>query len=390
MIVGVVRETYPGERRVAITPGVIPALGKAGIELIFERGAGESAAFPDEAYSEKGAKVVADRGEVFRTAQVVCQVRTSSANPTNGGADLPLMHADLTTVGLAEPFGDAQVIADVAATGARCFALELLPRITRAQSMDVLSSQATVAGNKAVLLAAAALPRIFPMMMTAAGTIAPARVFVIGAGVAGLQAIATARRLGAVVQAYDVRPAVKEQVESIGARFVQIAIEGGKAEGTGGYAKSMDEDFYRRQRELMAGVVADSDVVIATAAVPGGKPPVLITADMVNAMTAGSVIVDLAAKIGLGGNCELTQPDQTIDHNGVTILGPTNLAATVPQSASQMYAKNMTAFVLNLVKDKQLAINKDDEIVRETLVCEGGQVVNPRLKPQSTGTAATV
>lgn len=382
MIVGVVQETFPGERRVAITPAVIGALTKAGLDVVVERGAGAQASFRDEDYAKHGAKVIDRREEVFRTAQIICQVRTASANASCGRDELPLLGDKITTVGLGDPYGDKQLIADIAATGVRSFALELLPRITRAQGMDVLSSQATIAGNKAVLIAAGALPRIFPMMMTAAGTIAPARVFVIGAGVAGLQAIATARKLGAVVQAYDVRPAVKEQVESVGARFVQLAIEGAQAEGAGGYAKAMDEEFYRKQRELMTSVVANSDVVISTAAVPGGKPPVLVTREMVEAMTPGSVIVDIGAKAGLGGNCELTQPDQTVVHNAVTIFGPTNLPATVPQTASQMFARNMTAFVLNLVKDKQLRINMDDEIIRDTLVSENAQVVHPRLKAQ--------
>ena len=247
--------------------------------------------------------------------------------------------------------------------------------------MDVLSSQATVSGYKAVLLAAELLPRMFPMMMTAAGTIVPARVFVIGAGVAGLQAITAARRLGAVVQAYDVRPVVREQVESLGAKFVQMNLKTDSAEGKGGYARQMDEEFYRQQRGLMAKVVADSDVVITTAAVPGGNPPLLITAEVVRAMRPGSVIVDLAARTGFGGgNCELTQPDQTVVDHNITILGPTNLAATVPQTASQLYAKNMATFLLHLVKDGQLRIDMTDEITRETLICRDGQVIHPRVR----------
>jgi NAD(P) transhydrogenase subunit alpha len=282
-------------------------------------------------------------------------------------------------VGLADPLGNPGSIAEISTTGVRCFALELLPRITRAQSMDALSSQATVAGMKAALLAATAVPRLLPMMTTAAGTIPPARAFVIGAGVAGLQAIATARRLGAVVQAYDVRPTVREQVESLGARFLDLPLQ--SAEGAGGYAKAMDESFYRQQRELMAKVVAESDVVIATAAVPGASPPLLITADMVRSMPPGSVIVDLAARAGYtGGNCELTRPDETVVIDGMTILGPTNLAATVPQTASQLYARNMAAFVLNLVKDRRLVIDMDDDIVRETIVCDRGQVIHPKVR----------
>jgi NAD(P) transhydrogenase subunit alpha len=256
--------------------------------------------------------------------------------------------------------------------------MELMPRITRAQSMDALSSMATIAGYKAVLLAATTLPRMFPMMMTAAGTISPARAFVIGAGVAGLQAIATARRLGALVQAYDVRPAVADQVRSVGGTFVELPVEAGEAEDKGGYAKEQDESFYKRQRELMARVVGESDIVITTAAIPGKRAPVLITADMVAAMQLGSVIVDLAAE--RGGNCELTRPDQIVEAHGVTILGPTNLPSSVPYHASQLYAKNVVTFLRHLVKDGNLKIDLDDEITRETLTSREGNVVHPRLK----------
>jgi NAD(P) transhydrogenase subunit alpha len=253
-----------------------------------------------------------------------------------------------------------------------------MPRITRAQSMDALSSMATVAGYKAVVLAANTLPRMFPMLTTAAGTIKPARVFVIGAGVAGLQAISTARRLGAPVEAYDVRPAAKEQVQSVGARFVELPLEAADAEDKGGYAKAQDESFYRRQREMMARVVAASDVVITTAAIPGKRSPVLVTGEMVQGMMPGSVIVDLAAE--RGGNCELTRADEVVRAHGVTIFGPTNLPATAPYHASQMYAKNIVTFVTHLVKDGQLTLAMDDEITRETLVVRGGQVVHERVQ----------
>jgi NAD(P) transhydrogenase subunit alpha len=256
--------------------------------------------------------------------------------------------------------------------------MELMPRITRAQSMDALSSMATIAGYKAVLIAASTLPRMFPMLMTAAGTITPARVFVVGAGVAGLQAISSARRLGAKVEAYDVRPAVKEQVQSLGAKFVELPLETGQAEDKGGYATAQDESFYRRQREMMARVVASSDVVITTAAIPGRKSPVLVTAQMVTGMAPGSVIVDLAAE--RGGNCELTRPDEIVVEHGVTIIGPTNLPATVPYHASQMYAKNITTFLLHLVKSGALVVNPEDEITRETLVTSGGEVMHPRAR----------
>ena len=281
-------------------------------------------------------------------------------------------------IGFAEPLTAHAATEAVSARGASLFAMELMPRITRAQSMDALSSMASIAGYKAVLLAAHELPRMFPMMMTAAGTLAPARVFVIGAGVAGLQAIASAKRLGARVEAYDVRPAVREQVESLGARFVELPLETAAREDKGGYAKAQDESFYRRQRELMAKTVAASDVVITTAAIPGKKSPVLVTADAVAGMSPGSVIVDLAAE--RGGNCELTKADETVHVHGVTILGPTNLPSTVPYHASQMYAKNITTFLQHLVKDGAVRFDLDDEITRETLVTHQGAIVHARLR----------
>jgi NAD(P) transhydrogenase subunit alpha len=374
MKVAAVRETFPGERRVALVPAAVPLLSKAGLETLIEPGAGLAAGYPDEAYLAKGATLAANRAEAF-SADIVCQVRTLGANPVEGQADLGFLRLGQVLIGLADPLTAVEAAQTLAERGVTLFALELLPRITRAQSMDVLSSMATVAGYRAVLLGALALPRMFPMLMTAAGTLAAARVFVIGAGVAGLQAIATARRLGGVVQAYDVRPAVKEQVQSLGARFVEMPLEA--AEGTGGYAKQMDEDFYRRQRELMARVVAESDVVITTAAIPGKRSPVLITAEAVRGMQPGSVIVDLAAE--RGGNCELTVADQTIVTHGVTIMGPTNLPAEVPYHASQMYAKNMTTFLQHLVKQGQLKLDLADEITRETLVARDGAIVHPRL-----------
>ena len=385
MIIGVPKETFPGERRVALVPSVVPALLKAGLQVMVERGAGDAAGFPDAAYVEKGATLVASRAELFGAADIVAQVRAAGANPDHAGADLPLLRAGQTVIGFAEPLLGAAAAKAVAGRGASLLAMELIPRITRAQSMDALSSMATVAGYKAVLTAASTLPRMFPMMMTAAGTISPARVFVIGAGVAGLQAIASSRKLGARVDAYDVRPAVKEQIESLGAKFVELPLEVGQAEDRGGYAKAQDEAFYQRQREMMTRVVAASDVVITTAAIPGKKSPVLVTADMVKGMAPGSVIVDLAAE--RGGNCELTRADETVIVHGVTILGPTNLASTVPYHASQMYAKNVTTLVQHLVKDGQLTLDLEDEITRETLVCTGGQVVHPRVK-ESLGTTA--
>ena len=374
MIVAILKETLPGERRVAMIPASLPALAKLGLEVIVEKGAGEAAGFPDAAYVEKGARVVDTRAEALSAADLLLQVRPLR------GADaifegVGTRHA---TVGFMDPLAGPQGIQAFAAKGGTAFALELLPRTTRAQAMDVLSSSATVVGYKAVLLAAEALPRMFPMMMTAGGTLTPARVFVIGGGVAGLQAIATAKRLGAVVQAYDVRPAVKEQVESLGGKFVELPIEAGDAQEAGGYAKAMDESFYRRQRETMAKVVAGVDVVISTAAVPGKKAPVLITGEMVDAMPPGSVIVDVAAE--QGGNCEVTKAGETVVRSGVSVIGPVNLAATVPYHASQMFARNVANFLALVVKDGALKVDTADDIVRETLVAKGGEVVGPRVR----------
>jgi NAD(P) transhydrogenase subunit alpha len=376
MIIAIPRESAPGEKRVALIPAAVPPLTKAGLEVLVESGAGRAAGFSDEQYRQKGAKVASSRGEVF-AADVLLQVRTAGANPA-GAEDLKRLRPGQIVVGMCDPLGEPQTARQWASAGVTLFALELLPRITRAQSMDVLSSMATLAGYRAVLLAAAALPKMFPMMMTAAGTVAPAKVFIVGAGVAGLQAIATARRLGGVISAYDVRPAVKEQVQSLGAKFVEMELETGDAEDKGGYAKEMDEAFYRRQREMMARVLAESDVVITTAAVPGKKAPVLITAEMVAGMAPGSVIVDLAAE--RGGNCELTRPGQTAVEHGVTILGPVEPASAVPRDASQMYAKNVSTFLLNMTdKQGQLQVNLEDEIVRDTLVARDGKLVHPRL-----------
>ncbi len=375
--VGVPKETYPGERRVALIPAALAAVIKAGAEVLVEVGAGEAAGFADEAYAERGARLVASRAELFEKAEVVLQVRCYGANPEAGRDDLSRMRAGQTLIGFWEPLSAPKAVEEAARTGITAFAMELMPRITRAQSMDALSSMATVAGYKAVLLAADRLPKMFPLLMTAAGTLAPAKVFVLGAGVAGLQAIATARRLGAVVEAYDVRPAVKEQVESLGAKFLELPLETAGVEDKSGYAKALDEEFYRRQRELMARAVAEHDVVITTAAVPGRRAPVLVTREMVAAMRPGSVIVDLAAE--RGGNCELTRPGETVVEGGVTILGPLNLPSSVPVHASQMYARNISTFLLSMVKEGRLAPDAHDEIVRETMIIDRGQVVHPQL-----------
>ncbi|MBL9090323.1 MAG: Re/Si-specific NAD(P)(+) transhydrogenase subunit alpha [Planctomycetaceae bacterium] len=376
MKVGVVQESFPAEYRVALVPAGLPQLTKAGVEVVVQAGAGTAAGYPDEAYRERGAAIVASRQEVFQAADIVAQVRGLGANLENGALDLGLIRSGQILVGLCDPLGEPKAAQQIAAAGAAQFSLELIPRITRAQSMDVLSSMATVAGYKAVLMAADQLPKMFPMMMTAAGTITPAKVFVVGAGVAGLQAIASAKRLGAVVEAYDVRSAVKEQIESLGAKFVELPVEI-SGEGQGGYAKQLDEATIAKQREFMKKTVAANDVVITTAAVPGKRAPVLVTADMVRAMAPGSVIVDLAAE--RGGNCELTRAGQTVVDSGVKILGPTNLPATVPYHASQMYAKNMTTFLLHLLKTGVPNFNVEDEIIRDTLVTRDGQVVQQRV-----------
>lgn len=378
MIVGVPLESYRHERRVALVPAFVPTLAKAGLEVLVEQGAGENAGFPDAAYEEQGARLAPDRTQLFSSADFLVQVHGLGANPVIGHTDLELLRSGQVLVGLLNPLGAPKAVRELAARGITAFALELLPRISRAQPMDALTSMATVAGYKAVLLAAGALKKMFPMMITAAGTITPARVFVVGAGVAGLQAIATSRRLGAVVQAYDVRPAVKEQVESLGAKFLELGLETEEAEASGGYAKAMGEEFYRRQIEMMRQVVAESDVVITTAAVPGKKAPILLTEEMVQVMRPGSVIVDLAAEGG--GNCELTRPGETVEVHGVTILGPINLPSTIPYHASQMYAKNLTAFLLNLVKDGELRLNLEDPIIWDTLLTHQGEVVNPQVR----------
>jgi len=375
MKAGVLKETWPGETRVAIVPGVVTALAKAGIELLVESGAGAAAGFPDARYAEKGAAVVS-RDDVLAGASLLLSVRSfAGAHDADAIARLEPRHV---LVGFLDPLQRPEAVQQLAARGITSFALELVPRISRAQSMDALSSTATMVGYKAVLLAANRLPRMMPMMMTAAGTIAPARVFVIGAGVAGLQAIATARRLGAVVEAYDVRPAVKEQVLSLGAKFVELPLETAAAEDKGGYAKAQDESFYRRQRELLAKVVVESDLVIAAAAVPGKKAPVLVTSEMLRGMRPGSVIVDLAAE--QGGNCEASEPGAEVVVHGVQVMAPLNLAATIPHHASQLYAKNLANFVQNMTKKGELTPGADDEIVRDSMLTRGGEVVAARVR----------
>jgi NAD(P) transhydrogenase subunit alpha len=365
--VGVLKETFPSERRVAVVPRAVDLLKKSGTEVWIERGAGLEAGFVDDDYTARGANV-ATADEVRKQAQILLHVRVPENPPKKGDI----------AIGFCDPLSDPAMAVHYAHAGVTLFSMEFIPRTTRAQSMDALSSMASIAGYKAVLLAASTLPRLFPMMTTAAGTMPPARVLVLGAGVAGLQAIATARRLGAVVSGYDVRAAVKEQIESLGAKFVTIDI-GTKGEGEGGYARALDDEAIRRQREQMALVMREQDVVITTAAVPGKKAPLLITREMVHAMAPGSVIVDLAAE--RGGNCEVTRAGETVVERGVTVLGPVNVAATVPRHASEMYARNIATFLKNMIgKDGQLKIDLSDEITRETLIARDGEVVNPRVQ----------
>jgi NAD(P) transhydrogenase subunit alpha len=377
MKLGVTKETFPGERRVAISPSSLAALTKSGIEVIVESGAGVDAGFPDAAYREKGASIAPDRRSVFE-ADIIAQVRAAGENPVYGREDLAWMRPGQWIVASCDALSSREAVDAVAKTGATLFALELIPRITRAQSMDILSSQATIAGYRAVLLAAMELHKLFPMMMTAAGTLSAAKVFVLGAGVAGLQAIATAKKMGGIVYGYDLRPACREQVESLGGKFVELQIANSNAEDKGGYAKAMDEEFYRQQRAQLAQTVAQCDVVITTAAIPGRKSPLLVTAEAVRSMQPGSVVVDLAAQ--RGGNCELTKADERVVDTGVTILGPTNIVSEAAYHASLMFGNNVTKFLQNMVKSGQAAINMDDEIVRETMVTRDGKIVHAKLQ----------
>jgi len=378
MTIGVPTECFPGERRVALVPSVIPAVTKAGFEVVIQAGAGSGAGYLDTEYAAKGAKIVAERADIFKSADIVAQVLCYGSDDQAGAADLPLLRRGQFLAGFLRPLGSLDTVQAVASTGVSAFSVELMPRTTRAQSMDALSSMATICGYKAVLLAADTLPRLFPMMTTAAGTITPARVLIIGAGVAGLQAIATARRLGAVASAYDLRPAAKEQVQSVGGRFVELPIVAQDAQDSRGYAKQQDEAFYQRQKELLGNVVAESDVVITAAVVPGKKPPVLVTRDMVRKMAPGSVIVDLAAE--RGGNCEATTASKTVVEHGVTVIGQINLASAVPYHASQMYARNISAFLMHLFANGRKEPDLQDEIARDTLVTQAGEIVNGRVR----------
>jgi NAD(P) transhydrogenase subunit alpha len=367
--IGVVRESIAGERRVALVPEHLSKLKAAGLEVWVQTGAGGAAGFPDAAYEEQGAHL---GDEVLGRVDVVLKVQPPSAEETSA------LKEEAVVIGLLQPYTNGAGIQALAERRVAAFALELVPRISRAQAMDALSAMSTIAGYKAVLMAAARLDKLFPLLMTAAGTVRPARVFVIGAGVAGLQAIGTARRLGAVVEAYDTRPVVKEQVESVGGKFVELALETKDAEAKTGYAQAQTEEFYQRQRQMMLQYVASADVVIPTALVPGQRAPVLITAEMVKGMRPGSVIVDLAAE--QGGNCELTEPGREVERHGVLIIGPANLAATVPFHASQMYSRTITNFLLHLIQDGRVNVDRSDELTRGPLLAYQGEVVSEVVK----------
>ncbi|MEW6161807.1 MAG: Re/Si-specific NAD(P)(+) transhydrogenase subunit alpha [Nitrospirota bacterium] len=377
MKLGVVKETFLGERRVAVIPQNVANLKKLGLDVVVQSGAGLGAFISDGDYKKAGAEVVSSREEVLRNADIVCYVRGPGADKNNL-SDLNVIKKGATLIGMMEPLANPDIIQKVAESGIIAFALELMPRITRAQSMDVLSSMATIAGYRAVIVAADIYSKIFPMMMTAAGTLFPAKVFIIGAGVAGLQAIAVAKKLGASVEAYDVRPEVKEQVQSLGAKFIELGLEIEEVSDKSGYAKAMSEEFYKKQREVMLKVIEASNIVITTASVPGKKAPVLVTEEMVKRMKPGSVVVDLAAE--KGGNCELTRPGEIVDYNGVKIVGLVNAPSDVPVHASQMYSNNIKNFLQIIVKDGQLRIDTSDEIVKGTLVTQNGEIISDIVK----------
>ena len=379
MIVGIPAEIKSAEKRVAMSPANVQSLTDKGVKVLFQTNAGDAAGYPDALYTAAGATISTDRAEIFAQADIILQVQSFGSNNENSEDDLASLRSGQLVIGMMDPLASPQAAQAVAEKGATAIALELVPRISRAQSMDVLSSMATLSGYKAVLMGASAAPRIFPMLMTAAGTLQPARVLIMGVGVAGLQACATAKRLGAVVEAYDVRPAAREQIISVGAKPVELDLDTGESEGAGGYAKAQGEDFLKRQRELMTAVVAEQDIIITTAAIPGAKSPILVTEDMVKAMKPGSVIVDLAAE--RGGNCDLTEQGKTVVAHGVTILGPENVPSELAYHASQMYGKNMQT-LLELILDEEGNLNLDfnDEIVAGTVVAHKGEVPHPHMR----------
>ena len=379
MIIGIPSEIKTGEQRVAMSPANVQSLTGKSVKVLLQANAGSAAGYPDAEYTAAGATITANRKEIFASADVILQVQSFGSNNENSDADLASLRKGQLVIGMMDPLASPQAAQAVAEKGASAIALELVPRISRAQSMDVLSSMATLAGYKAVLMGASAAPRIFPMLMTAAGTLQPARVLIMGVGVAGLQACATAKRLGAVVEAYDVRPAAREQILSVGAKPVELDLDTGESEGAGGYAKEQGEDFLRRQRELMTEVVAQQDIIITTAAIPGAKSPILVTEDMVKAMKPGAVIVDLAAE--RGGNCDLTEQGKTVVAHDVTILGPENIPSDLAFHASQMYGKNMQT-LLELILDDEgnLSLDFNDEIVAGTVVAHQGEVPHAHMR----------
>ena len=376
MIIGIPGEIATEETRVALYPDLAADLTADGFDICIQSAAGRAAGWTDDAYRDAGCTIVETREAVFERADAICQVRGLGASD----AEPDQYREGQVVIGLLGPYGLDDTLGPLADRNVTAFALELIPRISRAQSMDALSSMASIGGYKAALVAAESLPKLFPMQMTAAGTVRPAEVFVVGAGVAGLQAIATAERLGASVRAYDIRPEVKEEVESLGASFVELDLEAEDASDDEGHAQEQDEAFYEKQREMMHRVVAESDVVITTAAIPGRPSPELVTADMIDGMDPGSVIVDLAA--GGGGNCEPTEANETVEYEGVTIHGPTNLPGTVPNTASKLYANNATNFLKSIVEDGELAIDTDDEIVDATMLTHDGTIRNPHLEDE--------
>ncbi|MDA7795073.1 Re/Si-specific NAD(P)(+) transhydrogenase subunit alpha [Porticoccaceae bacterium] len=378
MIIGITRELVAGENRVSLCPDNVQSLVDKGLELWVEQNAGAQAGFSDDDYISVGAKVVSDRDELFAKSDVILQVQSFGSNTENADDDLKRLKAKQLVIGMMDPLAQPQAAQQVADTGATAIALEMVPRISRAQSMDVLSSMATLAGYRSVLLGAEAAPRILPMLMTAAGTLQPARVLIMGVGVAGLQACATAKRLGAVVEAYDVRPATREQIISVGATPVELDLPTESSEGAGGYAKKQSEEFLRMQREQMTEVVARQDIIITTAAIPGAKSPILVTEDMLKAMKTGSVLVDLAAE--RGGNCESTQMGKTVVAHGVTIVGPENLASDVAFHASQMYGNNIQTLLELILEEGQINLDFEDEIVAGTVIAHGGEVPHPYMR----------
>lgn len=372
VIIGVPKETAADERRVALVPEGVKALKKLGVDVLIESGAGVAAGFTDASYTDAEAKLAASAAELYAVADIVIKVQPPQ------GDEITALREGTALIGLLKPLDIPELAVQLAARNVSAFSVELMPRISRAQSMDVLSSQSTIAGYRAVLLAAMALPRVFPMMVTAAGTLRPAKAFIIGAGVAGLQALGSAKRLGAITSAYDTRVAVREQVQSVGAKFIELDLDSGDSEDSGGYAKAETEEFYVKQRRELGKHVAASDIVITTALVPGRQAPLLITAEAVANMRRGSVVVDLAAE--KGGNCELTEADKDIVVNGVTIIGHTNLPSEVPAHASQMYSKNLTTFLGHLLDDGKLVIDREDEITSGTLVSYRGEVVSEMIR----------